>query len=64
MSVATPELLTVKQAAKTLGVSPATVYRMKAEKEISFVQLRRGIRFHPAALARDVEALTRKSIYQ
>jgi excisionase family DNA binding protein len=64
MPVIDDNLLTVPQAAKKLNCSPATVYRLVESKELSFVKLGRGIRFHPATLARDIEHLTHKSIYQ
>jgi excisionase family DNA binding protein len=58
------QLLTVSEAAKALKCSPATVYRLVDKKELSFVKIGRGIRFHPADLAKDVQNLSRKSIYQ
>lgn len=57
------QLLKVGEAAEALNASPATVYRLIARKEISVVRVGRSVRIHPADLAKAVQKMTLKSIY-
>lgn len=52
-------LLTVRQAAEVLGLSPWTLRQWVSQRRISFVKLGRAVRFNPASLAALVAAHTR-----
>jgi excisionase family DNA binding protein len=54
--------MTVREAAKKLGVSPTTAYRMVASHQLPVVELRRRVRVPRAALLRWIEARTKDAL--
>jgi excisionase family DNA binding protein len=54
-----PDLLTKREAAEKLRVSPSTVDRLRAQGEIAWVPVGRQVRFRPEALAEYVERAER-----
>ena len=62
MTEITGVFMTILQAAKELGVSPTTAYRLVASRQIPVVELRGRIRVPRAALREWVEARSREAL--
>ena len=46
-----PLLLTPKEAARALAISPRTLWTLTASREIPCVRIRKNVRYQPADLA-------------
>ncbi len=61
VSVLPERMLTVREAARRLGVSTATVYKLCARGELAHVRVLNALRISPAALAAFMAAAPGKS---
>ena len=53
-------LLTPRDAARALAISPRKLWAMTASGEIPFVRLGRSVRYHPASLEKFIHAKEKK----